>query len=100
MNDQHLGQKTEEGLVPFPGLLARARKRRNGGPAKMRLVALLILFDALLIAAVLLSFQRAELVEEEVTLLQTREVYDVNVLEQVVTHTTVITEIIPYGSEP
>ena len=66
----------------------------------MRLVALLILFDALLIAAVLLSFQRAELAEEEVTLLQTREVYDVNILEQVVTHTNVITEIVPYGSEP
>jgi hypothetical protein len=66
----------------------------------LRLVALLILFDALLIAAVLLSFQRAELAEEEVTLLQTREVYDVNFLEQVVTHTTVVTEIIPYGSTP
>ena len=100
MNDQDRDHKTVRSLVPSSGLLIRPRKRRNGSPAKLRLVALLILFDALLVAAVLLSFQRTELVEEEVTLLQTREVYDVSVLEQVITHTTVITEIIPYGSEP
>ena len=99
MNDQPRGPKPATGLIPS-GLLDRARRRGNGSPGKLRLIALLILFDTLLIAAVLLSFQRAELVEEEVTLLQTREVYDISFSEQVITRTTVITEIIPYGSEP
>jgi hypothetical protein len=60
-------------------------------------MGLFVLFDALLIVAVLLSFQTNELVHEEITLEQTREVYDIRITEQVITHTTVITQIMPYG---
>jgi hypothetical protein len=55
------------------------------------------LFDALLIVTVLLSFQSTELMHKEVTLTQTREVYDIQVSEQIVTHTTVITQVMPHG---
>ena len=70
----------------------------NARQNRFRLVGLLLLFDALLIAAVVLSFQTSELVEEEVTLRQTREVYDVEIRELVITSTQIITEIVPYGS--
>ena len=65
--------------------------------SKLRLLGLFFLFDALLIVAVLLSFQGTELVQEEVTLIQTREVYDVQIREYVITDTTVITQIMPHG---
>ena len=64
------------------------------------MLGLLFLFDVLLIAAVILSFQETELVEEEVTLRQTRQVYDVQIHELVVTDTVIITQIVPYGSIP
>ena len=64
---------------------------------RLRLLALLLLFDAVLISATLLSFQKAELIEEETILLQTRQVYDIEVREQVITNTTMVTEVIPYG---
>jgi len=81
--------------------LTRKAKAWIGGRidrSRWRLLGMLILFDALLIAAVLLSFQETELVEQEEILRQTREVYDVHIREQVITHTTVITEIIPFGA--
>jgi hypothetical protein len=58
----------------------------------------LFLFDAVLIVAVLLSFQGTELIEEEVTLLETREVYDIQIREQVITNTIVVTTVVPYGT--
>jgi hypothetical protein len=67
---------------------------------RRRLIALLVLFDALLIAAVLLSFQAADLVEEERTLLETRTFYEIIYRDQLVTQTEVITRILPYGSVP
>jgi hypothetical protein len=67
---------------------------------RKRLLALLFLFDALLIVATLLSFQNAELVEEEQMLEETRDVYETVYREQVITVTTVITEVVPYGSTP
>jgi hypothetical protein len=67
---------------------------------RKRLLALLFLFDALLIVATLLSFQNAELIEEERMLQETREVYEIVYRNQVVTTTTVITEVVPYGSIP
>jgi hypothetical protein len=72
-------------------------EKGNAHRNKFRLIGLLILFDALLIATVVLSFQTSELVEEETTLRQTREVYDVEIREQVITSTQIITEIVPYG---
>jgi hypothetical protein len=65
-----------------------------------RLIALLCLFDALLIAAVLLSFQATDLVEEERTLVETRTVYEVLYRDQTVTQTETITHLLPYGSVP
>ena len=77
---------------------------RNGGQesqgarwSKLRLLGLFFLFDALLIVAVLLSFQGTELVQEEVTLIQTREVFETRIREYVITDTTTITQVMPYG---
>jgi hypothetical protein len=68
--------------------------------SKVRLLGLFFLFDALLVVAVLLSFQGTELIQEEVTLIQTREVFEVQIREQVITDTTVITRVMPYGWAP
>ena len=51
----------------------------------------------MLIVAVLLSFQGTELIQEEVTLIQTREVFETRILEYVITDTTTITQVMPYG---
>lgn len=84
------------GLPVARGRLTEKEVIRQG---RRRLLMLLFLFDALLIVAVLLSFQETELVEQEITLVQTREVYDIEIRQQVITHTTVITQIIPYGAQ-
>jgi hypothetical protein len=76
-------------IVPKADAMARS---------KWRLLGMLFLFDLLLIIAVLLSFQETELVGEEVDLYQTRQVYEMQLHEQIVTDTLVITEIVPYGS--
>ena len=83
--------------TPSRSPLSRLEERQNAHGSRLRLLGLFVLFDALLIVAVLLSFQTTELVHEEVTLEQTREVYDIQITEQVITHTTVITQIMPYG---
>jgi hypothetical protein len=67
---------------------------------RKRLLVLLFLFDALLIVATLLSFQNAELIEEEQMVEETREVYEIVYRQEVITVTTVVTEIVPYGSIP
>ncbi len=67
---------------------------------RLRLLLLLLLFDMLLIAAVLLSFQEAELIDQVIQYEQTREIYATRIIEQVYTETTIITQIIPYGSLP
>jgi hypothetical protein len=77
---------------------ATLAKQARVHKSKFRLLGLLVLFDALLIAAVFLSFQSAELVEEVIELEQTREVYSTVVLETIITYTTVITKVVPYGS--
>lgn len=86
---------------PTPsGTVDLSAERQAISQSRKRLIALLFLFDAVLIAATLLSFQQAELIEEEITLLQTKEVTDILNQDQVFTTTTAITEIIPYGSVP
>jgi len=77
-----------------------AREGQNSRWSRLRLLGLFFLFDALLVVAVLLSFQGTELIQEEVTLIQTREVFEVQIREQVVTDTTVITRVMPYGWIP
>ena len=77
-----------------------AREGQSGRWSKVRLLGLFFLFDALLVVAVLLSFQGTELVQEEVTLIQTREVFEVQIREQVITDTTTITRVMPYGWTP
>ena len=84
-------------LYPRRSPLNRLEEKQNARGSRLRLIGLFVLFDALLIVAVLLSFQTTELVHQEVTLEQTREVYDIQITEQVITHTTVVTQIMPYG---
>ena len=79
--------------------LNRLEQRQNARQSRLRLLGLFLLFDALLIVAVLLSFQGTELIQQEVILKQTRAVYAIQISEQVITHTTVYTEIMPYGWE-
>jgi len=81
----------------IPAWLIGERLTQRG---RLRLLALFVLFDVLLVVAVVLSFQATELIEEETTLQQTREVYDVEIRQQIITDTTVITQVIPYGSRP
>jgi hypothetical protein len=76
------------------------REDQSTRRSRLRLLGLFFLFDALLIVAVLLSFQGSELVQQEVTLIQTREVFEVQIHEQVITDTTVITRVMPYGWTP
>ena len=88
-------------------MIRRRREPLDMGPqskaarwGKLRLLGLFFLFDALLIVAVLLSFQGTELVQEEVTLIQTREVFETRIRELVITDTTVITQVMPNGWTP
>ena len=82
---------------PFRSPLSRLEEGRSARWSRVRLLGLFFLFDVLLIVAVLLSFQGAELIQEEITLKQTREVYDIQVREQVITRTVFITQVMPYG---
>ncbi len=66
--------------------------------SRLRLLTLLVLFDVMLIAAVLLSFQAKEYVDQVELLKQTREVIVTVMVEQQIIHTHVVTEIVPYGS--
>jgi hypothetical protein len=84
----------------LPGLSAISAERDVVRQGRLRLLALLFLFDLLLIVATLLSFHQSELVEEEITLQQTKQVYDYVYHQETITETTVVTEVIPYGSEP
>ena len=67
---------------------------------RLRLLVLLLLFDFLLIAAVILSMQKAELIEEKSLRIATRQVYERQIRERLVTTTKTITLILPYGSLP
>ena len=80
--------------------LDKAPESKAARWSKLRLLGLFFLFDALLIVAVLLSFQGTELIQEEVTLIQTREVFETRVHELVITDTTVITQVMPNGWTP
>lgn len=66
--------------------------------SKLRLLTLLVLFDLLLLAAVLLSFQQKEFIDRIQVLEKTREVIVTVIIQQTVTSTRVVTEILPYGS--
>lgn len=87
-------------LGDLPGMSDIAAERNVVRQGRLRLVALLFLFDLLLIVATVLSFQKTELIEEEITLQQTKQVYDYVYRQETITQTAVVTEIIPYGSEP
>ena len=68
--------------------------------SRKRLIALLFLFDSLLIVATLLSFQEAELIEEEQILRDVRETIEIQYTREVLTYTTTTIQVIPYGSVP
>jgi hypothetical protein len=93
-----LGQILER--IGPPSIADIASDKVTVRQGRRRLIALLFLFDAVLIVAVLLSFQGTELVEEERVLLETQQVYVTRYPGGIVTNTTVITKIIPYGSQP
>jgi|GEM_PF-6951477 len=78
-----------------PTLDERQKARRQ---SKLRLFILLVLFDILFLAAVLLSFQEKEYIEHIEHLERTREVIVTVIIEQTVTSTRVVTEIVPYGA--
>lgn len=78
----------------------QVKESQNARWSKLRLLGLFFLFDALLIVAVLLSFQGTELVQEEVTLIRTREVFETRIREYVITETTTITQVMPHGWTP
>ena len=84
-------------LGDFLGRANRTERRALVHKSRVRLFWLLFLFDALLIMAVLLSFQGPELIDEVITLEETREVYATRIIKQTVTHIKVITEVRPYG---
>ena len=87
--------------IGVPGMfLGKSLERNALRRGRTRLIALLFLFDTLLIVATLFSFQRAEVKTELVELEQTKEVYDIQYRQEVITHTTAITTIIPYGEDP
>jgi hypothetical protein len=88
-----MNERARPGRLP----VGRLEKQSSARSSRLRLLGLFFLFDALLIVAVLLSFQGTELIEEEVTLQQTREVYDIEIRELVITQTQLITVVKPYG---
>ncbi|MCD6554740.1 MAG: hypothetical protein DRI52_01445 [Chloroflexi bacterium] len=67
---------------------------------RMRFVVLILVFNVLLISTLLLSLQQGELKREVITLQATRMVYEELIRTETITHTQVITRIIPYGSQP
>ena len=86
--------------IDVPGILGKSSDRNAMLQGRTRLIALLFLFDTLLIVATLFSFQRAEVRTELIELEQTKEVLAIQYRQEVITHTTAITTIIPYGQDP
>jgi len=79
-------------------LLKRFGQREGSSTGRTRLVALLFLFDALLIVAVLLSFQGTELNIVRKELVLTREVITTQVHLVESTEIVPVTRVIPYGA--
>jgi len=99
MSQRSRFSKFLERFVP-PGISDIRSERDAIRQSRKRLIALLFLFDSLLIVATLLSFQEAELIEEEQILHEVKATIEVQYTREVLTYTTTITEIIPYGSVP
>ena len=99
MSQQPRFGKLLERLAP-PGISDIRSERDAIRQSRKRLIALLFLFDSLLIVATLLSFQEAELIEKEEILTDIRETIEIQYTREVLTYTTTTTEIIPYGSVP
>lgn len=91
------GRGQDSGLGKWIGGIGKgkAAEVRQG---RARLLGLLLLFDALLIIALMLSYQETELVERVIELEKTRQVYETVIVQQTITQTQVITEVVPYGS--
>jgi hypothetical protein len=86
--------------LPRRAPLGKAQSRSSSRWSKLRLLGLFFLFDALLIVAVLLSFQGTELIQEEVTRIETREIVETRLREIVITDTITMTRVVPYGWTP
>ena len=82
----------------LPGIADISVERDVIHQGRIRLLALLFLFDTLLIVATLLSFQKAELKIQQVHVLETQEAVEYFVEQVNVTETIHTVEIIPYGA--
>jgi hypothetical protein len=82
----------------LPGISDLAAEKDVIRQGRIRLLALLFLFDSLLIVATLLSFQKTELRIREIQVLETQEAVERFVEQVNVTETIRTTEIIPYGA--
>jgi hypothetical protein len=71
---------------------------RLGGQA--RFVILILAFNILLLSTLILALRQGELRREFVTLEATRTVYEELIRTETITHTQIITRIIPYGTQP
>ena len=82
----------------LPGFADPSQDKDVIRQGRIRLMALLFLFDSLLIVATLLSFQKDELIVERTYVLETQEAVE-RIVEQVgITETIHTTEIIPFGA--
>ena len=97
---KHSGMNGLWERISPPGIADVRSEREAIRQSRRRLIALLFLFDALLIVATLLSFQKGELIEEEMILLETRESVEIQYTREVFTETITIIEVVPYGSVP
>jgi hypothetical protein len=86
------------GPAELPGFADPSQDKDVIREGRMRLLALLFLFDTLLIVATLLSFQKDELITQRIYVLETQEAVE-SVVEQInITETIRTIEIIPYGA--
>ena len=86
------------GPAALPGLTDPSQDKDVIREGRIRLLALLFLFDMLLIVATLLSFQKDELITQRIYVQETQEAVERVVEEISVTETIRTTVIIPYGA--
>ena len=82
----------------LPGIADISQEKDVIRQGRIRLLALLFLFDTLLIVATPLSFQKTELIIQRVHVLETQEAVKQFVEKVNITETIHTVEIIPYGA--
>lgn len=97
MSDRFSFKKLFE-RAELPGIADISQDKDVIRQGRVRLLALLFLFDTLLIVATLLSFRGDELVYERTVLEQTKEIITTQVYEEEVISTVTVIKVIPYGA--